>query len=240
MANIVKPPVLVSRTLTFVLAASIAVLATLLFSLYNMVPLTRPEVFFLINQSRANYILQHPNPKDSKDPKRERKIQEEYIKGSIRTYIIARNSIEEPIFATIDRWNSIVKPWSSKSVYDAFTETDTYNDVTKNHKSNITCSVDFSNGKVVPLLDRSFRVEFERTCFDKNSGGQIGPKSYKIDIEIQSYLDNDSDIILSHLEGLRTNPLGIQITEYKVSTETGEEGTDPLSDIETDFYKEGM
>lgn len=236
MADVVKPPVLVSRTLTFVLAASIAVLATLLFSLYKMVPLTRPEVFFLMNQSRANYVLKQPNPKDSKNPKKEKQIQDEYIKGFIRTYIIARNSLEDSRFATIERWNSIVKPWSSKSVYDAFTDTDAYNDVMDNNENNIVCSVDFSNGNVVPQF-KSYRVTFERTCFDKNSGRQIGPKSYKIDIEIQSYLDNDSDKMLSYLEDLRTNPLGIQITEYKVLTATG---TDPLSDIETDFYKEGM
>jgi type IV secretory pathway component VirB8 len=236
VADVVKPPVLVSRTLTFVLAASIAVLATLVFSLYNMVPLTKPEVFFLINQSRANYVLKQPNPKDSKDPNKEKRIQEEYIKGFIRTYVIARNSIEDSRFATIERWNSIVKPWSSKPVYDAFINTDAYKDVMENYKNNIVCSVDFSNGNVV-FQSRRFRVTFDRTCFDKNSGRQIGPKSYKIDIEIQSYLDNKSDKMLSYLEDLRTNPLGIQITEYKVLTATG---TDPLSDIETDFYKEGM
>lgn len=236
MADVVKPPVLVSRTLTFVLAASIAVLATLLFSLYKMAPLTRPEVFFLINQSRANYVLKQPNPKDSKNPKKEKQVQQEYIKGFIRTYIIARNSLEYERFATIDRWNSIVKPWSSPSVYDKFTDTDAYNEVMEDYKNNIVCSVDFSNGNVVPQ-SRSFRVTFDRTCFDKNSGRQIGPKSYKIDIEIQSYLDNESDKMLSYLEDLRTNPLGIQITEYKVLSATG---TDPLSDIETDFYKEGM
>lgn len=237
MANIVKPPVLVSRTLTFVLAASIAVLATLVFSLYNMAPLTRPEVFFLMNQSRnVNYVLRNPNPKDSKDPKKEKQIQQEYIKGFIRTYIIARNSLEDSRFATIDRWNSIVKPWSSKSVYDKFIATESYNEIMENYKNNIVCSVDFSNGNVV-FQSRSFRVTFDRTCFDKNSGRQIGPKSYKIDIEIQSYLDNDSDKKLSYLEDLRNNPLGIQIIEYKVLSATG---TDPLSDIETDFYKEGM
>lgn len=237
MSKVVEPPVLMSRTLTFVLAASIAVLATLVFSLYNMAPLTRPEVFFLMNQSRnVNYVLKHPNPKDSRDPKKEKLIQQEYIKGFIRTYIIARNSLEDSRFATIDRWNSIVKPWSSESVYDAFRTTDAYNDVMDNYQSNLVCSVDFSNGNVAPQ-SKSYRVTFDRTCFDKNSGRQIGPKSYKIDIEIQSYLDNESDKKLSYLEDLRTNPLGIQITGYRVLNGTG---TDPLSDIETDFYKEGM
>ena len=232
MAKVIEPPVLVSRTLMFVLAASVAVLATLVFSLYNMAPLTRPEVFFLMNQSRnVNYVLKQPKLKDS-----DKQIQREYIKGFIRTYIIARNSLEDSRFTTIERWNSIVKPWSSESVYDAFSKTDAYKDIMYNQKSNLVCSIDFSKGNVEKQT-RLWTVTFDRTCFDKNSGRQIGPKSYKIGIEIQSYLDSESDKTLSYLEDLRNNPLGIQITEYRVLNTTG---TDPLSDTETDFYKEGM
>ena len=135
----------------------------------------------------------------------------------------------------MERWNRIVKPWSSESVYEDFINTDAYNDVVFNHKGNIVCSVDFSNGNVIKQ-NRGYKVVFDRTCFDKNSGRQIGPKSYKIDIEIQSYLD-EKEQILDNLEKLQANPIGIQITEYKVLNDTG---TDPLSDIETDFYKEGM
>ena len=134
MTKVIEPPVLLSRTLTFVLAASVAVLATLGFSLYKMAPLTRPEVFFLVNQSRnVNYVLKQPDPKDIP-------FKEEFIEGFIRTYIIARNSLESPKSITIDRWNRIVKPWSSLPVYTKFKNTNTYTEVTKNRMPGIVCS----------------------------------------------------------------------------------------------------
>lgn len=230
MSKIIKPPVLMSRTLTFVLAASVAVLATLSFALYNMAPLTRPEVFFLVNQSRnVNYVLKQPEPKDIT-------FKDEYIKGFIRTYIITRNSLESPKSITIDGWNRIVKPWSSVPVYAKFKNTNTYTEVTKNRMPGIVCSVSFNDNSIAKY-SKGYLVAFERTCFDKISGRQTEPKSYKIYIAIKTYLDNESDKVLNYLEGLRDNPLGIQITEYTV---IGANNTDPLSDMETDFYKEGF
>ncbi len=230
MSKVVKPPVLLSRALMFVLAASIAILAVLVFTLYQMTPLTRPEIFFLQNQSRnVNYVLDKQNPTD-KD------FQSEYIKGFIRTYIIARNTLEPQKSATIERWNRIVKPWSSPTVSAQFRSTDTYNEVTTNRVYNMVCSVNFNDGNIVfNKKSQRYIVGFDRTCFDQNSGRQIGPKSYKIGIAIQSYLDNSSDKILNYLKDLRNNPLGIQVTEYKV---LDAKETDPLSD--TDFYKEGI
>ena len=230
MSKVVKPPVLMSRALTFVLAASIAVLATLVFTLYKMAPLTRPEIFFLQNQSRnVNYVLEQENPEN-------KSFQSEYIKGFIRTYIIARNSIENPKSVTIERWNRIVKPWSSPAVSAQFRSTNMYNDVTENRMYNTVCSINFNDGNILRVeKTQRYIVNFERTCFDQNSGRQIGPKSYKIRIAIQSYLDNGSDNTLNYLKDLRNNPLGIQVTEYKV---LDAKGTDPLSD--TDFYKEGI
>ncbi len=230
MTKVIEPPVLLSRTLTFVLAASVAVLATLGFSLYKMAPLTRPEVFFLVNQSRnVNYVLKQPDPKDIP-------FKEEFIEGFIRTYIIARNSLESPKSITIDRWNRIVKPWSSLPVYTKFKNTNTYTEVTKNRMPGIVCSINFNDNSIAKY-SKGYRVVFDRTCFDKISGRQTEPKSYKIDIAIKTYLDNNSDKVLNYLEGLRDNPLGIQITEYTV---VGAKNTDPLSDMETDFYKEGF
>ena len=231
MSKVVEPPVLLSKTLTFVLAASIAVLATLVFTLYNMAPLTRPEIFFLRNQNRyVNYVLTQPEPETAA-------FRDAFEIGFIRTYITARNSLDTPKSVTFDRWNSIVKPWSSASVYDDFTKTDTYKDLTDTRRyMNIVCSVSFDKGNIAKQ-SASYQAKFTRTCFDQNSGRQIGPKSYKIRIAIQSYLDNESGKKLNYLEGLRNNPLGIQVTEYKV---LDADGTDPLSDIETDFYKEGI
>ncbi len=230
MAKVVEPPVLMSRTLTFVLAASAVVLAVLVFTLTKMAPLTRPEVFFLQNQSRnVNYVLEQPNPT-------ERDFHKKYIEGFIRTYIIARNTIDPSPTTTMARWNNIVKPWSSSAVYKKFKNTDTYDDIEKYRLQNISCQVYFDQGNIVPT-GSVYRVPFTRICKNQNSGGQSEPKSYMIQIAIQSYLDNKSDTVLNNLEELRYNPLGIQITEYTV---TNNKGVDPLSDLEPDFYKEGL
>ena len=226
VAKVVKPPVLVSRTLTFVLVASVMMLAVLVFTLTKMAPLTRPEVFFLQHQSRnVNYVLQQQNPKNAD-------FQKEYIKGFIRTYIIARNTLDSSIPETLNRWNSIVKPWSSPAIYKKFKETNTYADVRAGRLNDVSCSVSFN--KIDDADAKLYRVYFTRECINQNSGGHIEQKSYIIDIAIKTYLDNKSDIVYT-LEELRDNPLGIQINEYSVI-----KGKDPLSDMGPDFYKEGI
>ena len=54
MQKRVKPPVLVSRLMTFVLATSIVVLGALAFTLYKMFPLNSPQIFFLTTTLRAD------------------------------------------------------------------------------------------------------------------------------------------------------------------------------------------
>ena len=219
-----------SRTLTFVLAASAVVLAVLVFTLIKMAPLTRPEIFFLKNQSlNVNYVLQNPNPKGQG-------FNEEYKEGFIRMYVTARNTIQNSVEETENDWNNIVKPWSSDKVYDEFQQTDMFKNIYL--LRNISCDVSFRDGSIIKM-GRIYTVYFDRVCKNQNSGGQTDLKHYKIEIAIQSYLDNKSDIILSaaDLDDLRTNPLGIQVTEYNI---TNNNGIDPLSDLEPDFYKEGI
>ena len=230
VAKVVEPPVLMSRTLTFVLATAIVMLAVLVFTLMKMAPLTRPEVFFLRYQGRrVNYVLEQPDPQDAD-------FQQEYIEGFVRTYVIARNTLEKQTRVTIDMWNNIVKPWSSPQVYDAFRKTNLYNDVMFHRLHNISCVVDFEK---ITNTNNVYHVVFNRICYNQNSGRQTEQKSYKIDIEIQSYLDNQSGIVSDNLEELRNNPLGIQVTDYKVIGKNNNKGIDPLSDLEPDFYKEG-
>ena len=226
MAKVIEPPVLLSRTLTFILAASVAVLVVLLFTLYKMPPLTRPEVFFLRYQSRnINYVLGQPNPRNTH-------FKKEYIDGFIRAYIIARNSLELPKTITIENWNRIVKPWSSKSVYKTFTETDEYKDVMAGWTQGITCSVRFNNTEIIEPVAKYYPVAFEKICYDENSGRQISKKSYKIKIVLESYLKEEANNVLDYLEKLRDNPLGLEITEYKIIEEK-----DSLSDTEKVFIQ---
>ena len=60
MAKIIEPPILMSRILTFVLATSVVVLAALAVVLVKMIPLERPEVFFLVNPTRAVNVVIEP------------------------------------------------------------------------------------------------------------------------------------------------------------------------------------
>ena len=233
VTKVVEPPVLMSKTLTFVLAASVIVLTMLFVTLMNMAPLTRPEIFFLRYQSRTvDYVLEQPNPK-GKD------FKPEYLEGCVRAYVIARNTLEKQKRITIDKWNTIVKSWSSPQVYSDFTKTDLYKNVMLSHRlPGIYCEIDFD--KVTSSnYDQVYHVVFNRICYNQNNGRQIEQKSYKIDIEIQSYLKN---IVSDNLEELRDNPLGIQITKYNVIDKNNREGIDPLSDLdlEVDFYKEGI
>ena len=231
MAKVIEPPVLLSRTLTFVLAASIVVLTVLVFTLYKMAPLTRPEVFFLRQQSRVvNYVLDQENPKNVDN-------YAGYIEGFIRTYIIARNTLERPTSLTQNNWKSIVLPWSSPKIYSKFQKTETYQMAISNRLRNMVCWVDIKS--VTPLDNRllsKWHISFVRHC--KNSGGQQEQKSYMINIAIQSYLDNKSDNVLKSLKELRENPLGIRVIEYDVMGENNKIGIDPLSDL--GFYKEGI
>ncbi len=240
MAKVIEPPVLLSRALTFVLAASVVMLGVLVVTLVQMAPLTRPEVFFVRQQKRVvNYVLDQENPQNPQN-------YIDYIKGFIRTYVIARNTLEKPASVTQANWKKIVLPWSSSNTYSKFQATDTYQDVMHNRLYNVICWVDIKDvNPVTKNLDETtipmeYVVSFTRYC--KNSGGQQEQKSYTINIAIQSYLDKQSGNVLKNLNELQTdlrkNPLGIQVTKYSVMGKNNTKGIDPLSDL--DFYKEGL
>lgn len=48
MQDRVEPPILLSRLMVFVFAAMLVVLLVMVATLYNMFPLNRPQVFFLM------------------------------------------------------------------------------------------------------------------------------------------------------------------------------------------------
>lgn len=213
MSKVIEPPILLSRALTFVLATSVVVLATLVFTLYKMAPLERPEVFFVLNEtSAANLTIKPMNPEDT-----ELQNIENYKRGFIREYIIARNTIRNGSESDItsDNWTSVVKPWSTPEVYDAFKKTKLYKKYRSFGKS---CAVSFSNSaKEEPIIDMKngfYRVNFTWLC--KNSSGQLDTKSYKINLRIQSELEKGYSGLLGNFDKLLDNPLGIRVSEYKV------------------------
>jgi type IV secretory pathway component VirB8 len=217
LAKTLEPPVLLSRALTFVLATSVVVLVTLVITLFKMIPLERPEVFFVLKDTSTNNVTIKPMTPDSYDYA----TIENYKRGFIREYIIARNTLEtgSNLNITVNNWENVVKPWSTSKVYNEFKKTKLYNKYTFNEQSATkSCSVSFSNkSKEEAIIDMNngyYQVNFTLLC--KNISGQPDQNFYKIKLRIQSELDKDGSKLLGNLDKLRNNPLGIQVSEYTI------------------------
>ena len=232
MAKVIEPPVLMSRILTFVLATSIIVLATLVFTLAKMLPLERPEVFFLYTPTRsANVVIEPLDPNSSNN----KVALNNYKEGFIREYIIARNTLSTAPGVTRRNWSRIVHPWSANKVFSSMSKTALYKEFALGDQlPNVSCTVNFSspnNAKpVLKMNNDTYSVQFVWIC--KNISGQATQKNYKIQIRIKSDLDEKISGTLENLEKLRDNPLGIQVVQYESLGGSGFSGGDPLdSDI---------
>jgi len=228
VSKVVEPPVLVSKVLTFTLATSIVVLAALVVTLGKMIPLERPEVFFLHTPTRTSNLLITPMTPNATN----NDIVERYKDGFIREYVMARNSLNGGAnsFITRTNWDRIVKQWSAPDVYNDFTNTTLYKKYTFDFQPPaVSCSVNFANinneRAIIDMGNNEFEVNFVWVCKDENIGGQPIPKNYKIQLRIQSDLDKKLSGVVGNLEKLRKNPLGIQVTEYTIKN--GE--PDPLN-----------
>lgn len=234
VAKIVEPPVLMSRVLAFVLATSAVVLAALLITLFKMIPLERPEVFFLFTPTRSTNVVIEPLSLDADD----KKAIENYQEGFIREYVIARNTLYTNTTLTRNNWAKVVKPWSSAKVFNALSKTALYQSYNFDEQPTIiSCTVNFSTNsrdraiirtKNYSANNNEYTVNFTWIC--ENIGGQTTQKNYKIQIKVQSDLNKNASEVLTNLEKLNVNPLGIQVTEYKVLSANG----DPLnSDVKS-------
>ena len=230
MAKIVEPPVLISRILAFMLAASVVVLAVLVIALAKMIPLERPEVFFLVSPSLTTNFIIEPLVPDTTD----KTALGNYEKGFIRQYVIARNTLYTNPILTKNNWAKIVKPWSDKkTVLPAFMNTALYKDYNFSDTPMLmSCSVNFSNIRgdeaILRVNDNEYTVNFAWIC--ENIGGQSTQKNYKIKIKIKSSLYDGIKGTLDNLRKLNENPLGIQVAEYTVIN-----GTDPLDSDRTSW-----
>ena len=227
MAKTIEPPILMSRILTFVLAASIVVLGALVGVLIKMMPLERPEVFFLSTPTRSTNVIIEPLVPDYNNEI----AVNNYVQGFIREYVIARNTLTQNVSATRKNWIDIVETWSSKDVLKKFRDTIIYNDYTFNDQPiTFDCSVNFDSSKFLSTRqdNKEYIVPFNWIC--ENSGGQTIQKNYKIQIRIRSELDKKVSDVVDNLEKLSRNPLGIQVVEYTVL----DGANDPLDSIISD------
>ena len=128
MQNRVEPPILLSRLLTLVFAATLVVLAVLSVTLYNLFPLDRPEVFFLrsSNANNAEITLTQVMP-DGEDLER-------YKRAFITEYIKNRNEIVPSVRIMEKNWgmqNGFVKTTSTEDIFANFVNTAMYQLLTK-------------------------------------------------------------------------------------------------------------
>lgn len=226
VAKIIEPPVLMSRIMTLVLATSAVVLVVLGWTLFKMVPLERPEVFFLLTNTRSVNTVIEPLVPDSYSEQ----AFENYEQGFVREYIIARNTLYTNTNITRKNWNNIVKNWSSKSVYNALAKTKLYKQYVLDDggSSMVSCNVNFTGQK--PVLKTASNESYDEYVVDfawicKNSGGQATTNYYKIRLRIKSVLDEKMPGMLENLNKLQHNPLGIQVVEYTVM----DNKSDPLN-----------
>lgn len=233
MAKIIEPPILISRILMFMLATSIVVLAVLVFSLIKLIPLERPEVFFLLSPTRSVNTVIEPLIPEKNNPR----ALANYKQGFVREYVIARNTLYKEASLTRRNWANVVKSWSSDSVYSAFTKTALYSDymdyASGDQPPALSCSVNFSGTSQEQAINdttprysdyNEYVVNFVWIC--KNSGRQTVQKNYMIRIKIDSVLDKRPE----NLNKLLSNPLGTRVIEYKVLSVDGNtsDHSDPL------------
>jgi len=215
--NRVEPPILLSRLLTLVFAATLVVLVVLLVTLYNLFPLDRPEVFFLrsSNANNTEITLTRVMP-DGEDLER-------YKRAFITEYIKNRNEIVPTVRTMKKNWdgqNGVVKTTSTEDVFADFWNTSMYQEFLLNNANfDFSCSVEFPSGSVNRYTTdgSTYTVDFKWFC--TNSYGQTDRKDYRMKITLVTD-DAQSMKWADHME----NPLGLRVAEYSVESGDG----DPL------------
>lgn len=217
MQDRVEPPILLSRMMTLVFASAIVVLVALVFTLYNMFPLNRPQVFFLMTAPKQDLqvVLREMVPSDEN--------LENYKKSFILEYIKARNEIVPNAGIMRTKWNNgtdgVVYTWSTQDVYNTFTQTNMWQAWMSGLPDfEFSCSVEFGANAFEPYADNTYIVKFYYFCADSNR--QLDKKEYKIKVKLDM-ADNATIKWSDRLD----NPLGIRISEYEIESENG----DPLN-----------
>jgi type IV secretory pathway component VirB8 len=219
VSNSIEPPVLMSRLMTFVFAASLVVAVVLVVTLAKMYPLDKTQVFFLTTQPKSNLEIKltpfSPNSENI----------EVYKQAFIKEYVKARNEIIPSAVAMQRKWSAsdegTVYMWSTPEVYAAFAATRMWLAYMNEAPDfEFRCPVEFTG--IVPRARdsqtnelNSYAVSFRYFCTD--SYGQTTEKDYTINVRLE--LENT----IKWTDRL-SNPLGIRVAEYEIAN--GED--DPL------------
>jgi len=215
--NRIEPPILLSRLLTLVFAATLVVLGAMAVTLYNLFPLNRPEVFFLrsanMNDTEITLTQVMPNGDDLEIYKRE----------FIKEYIKTRNEITPNARIMEQNWGmqgGTIKTTSSADTFADFVKTAMYQEfLINNGELDFSCSVEFSPGSVNKYTadGSTYTVDFKWFC--TNSYGQTDRKDYRIKITLAT--DDEKSM---RWTDVMENPLGMRVVEYSVESGDG----DPL------------
>lgn len=215
MADRIEPPILMSRLMTFVFAASVVMAAVLFVTLYNMFPLNRPQIFFLFSQLRGEREIVYV-PLTAKDAN-----YDYFVRGFLREYVKARNEIVPNVADMRKKWNndsnSVMHAWSSPEVYEQLQATNMWRAFMNDSPDfEFSCPVEFEQGAVTPFAKDTYDIKFSYFCADSNR--QISKKNYTIRIKLDTTDKKKWQDRLS-------NPLGIIVSEYSVISGNG----DPLN-----------
>lgn len=212
MANSIEPPILMSRLMTFVFAASLVVVVVLIITLVKMYPLNKTQVFFLTTQPRSELEIKLSAFTPDTDNI------ELYKQAFIKEYVKARNEIIPSAAAMQRKWSAseegTVYQWSTPEVYSGFANTRmwlAYMDEAPDFE--FRCPVEFT--AMAPRRENTYAVSFRYFC--TNSDGQTTEKDYTIEVKLE--LENT----IKWTDRLN-NPLGIRVSEYKIEKGNG----DPL------------
>ncbi len=212
MAKTIEPPILISRLMIFVFAASVVMLVVLILTLVKMYPLDRTQILFLASTPKSDTTIQltsfTPNGENL----------ETYKIAFIKEYIKARNEIVPNATVMKRKWSAsndgIVYMWSSPTVYKDFQQTGMWNAYMQDIPTfEFYCPVEFNS--ISPWAENSYSVKFSYFCTDK--GGQTSKNYFTIVLKLE--LEN----AIQWTDRLQ-NPLGIKVTEYSVQSGQG----DPL------------
>jgi len=227
----IEPSSLVSRMMTFVLAGCLTALLVLIFTLFEMFPLERTEIFFLSSGPRSEQTI------TIRDFDVNNASIGTYKENFIKEYINARNQIVPDNVAMQRRWRipGIVYAYSSLDVYSVFKETDFWKAIMEGRFEPLPfkCDVSFA-GRPAPRArapdnkSEKYAVNMKYICRDsrdKNTGHEV-QENFTIAVTL-AFQDN-----LDWNERL-DNPLGLKVVGYEV--EGGK--PDPLN--ATKWLKEG-
>ena len=208
----------------FILASAVVVLGVLAFTIYNMFPLNRPQVFFLMTDLRNNQEieLQELPPQDEN--------LNTYKQLFITEYIKHRNEVFSNPKAMIKKWNSkdgIVRTWSDNKVYADFANTAMFNAIMQGDAPDFefVCGVDFvglpmlvsTSEKKDEIRIDTYQIKIKYHCEDNT--GRTTPKDYTIKLRLLTEEGNKIK-----WTNRIDNPLGLRVIGYEILSKNG----DPL------------